>query len=208
MSFLTGKTEKQSNVNTPTYRLQKDMAKWLRAYGMGNLFPDTAGISMDLQPYRDLFTLQNTRNFAQAKESAGSLTGSGFAEILGRQAGDAATAQGAQMANMIEARRTNDQNVFLQSLLGAMGSPAAGVTYTHSPGLFDYAAQGFSAAAPFLIGGPAGAGASIAMNGMGSAMGGGKGGGAGGFAPGGWSPPGMSPYFPPGMQFGPSSYYR
>lgn len=158
MSFLTGKTEKNSNVNKPTTRLQKDMAKWLRSYGLDRgLFPNANELGVDLQPYRDLFTLQNAHNFAQAKESAGNLTGSGFANVLGSRAGEAATAQGAAMADLLERRRSNDQSIFLQSLLGNMNSQAAGVNYTHSPGLLDYAAQGFSAAAPYLIGGPAGA---------------------------------------------------
>jgi hypothetical protein len=153
MSFLTGKTEKQSSVSGATESFHKALLKYLRrGIGFEGLFPSTDAIQMDLQPYRDLFTLQNTRNLAQAKEQSGNLTGSGFANVLGRTAGEAATAQGAFLADLLERRRTTDQGTFLSAILGAMGSPAAQVQYTHTPGLLDYGAQGFSAAAPYIFG--------------------------------------------------------
>jgi hypothetical protein len=97
-----------------------------------------------MQPYLDMFTQQNSRNFAQAKESAGNLTGSGLGNIIGAEAGRANVEQGAFLANLFEQRRTNDANRNAQLVLGSLGSPAGQVDYSYTPGFLDYLSQGVS----------------------------------------------------------------
>lgn len=148
MSFLTGKTSTQSNVIPESSAALKQLLAYLTGgQGLERLFPGTEVDNKSIQPYLDLFSQQNSRNFAQAKESAGNLTGSGLGNIIGSEAARANADQGAFLANLFEARRQNDASRFAQLLLGALGSPAGGVTTTYTPGLLDYAAQGASALA-------------------------------------------------------------
>ena len=148
MSFLMGH-------NTSTSSGQKEdfynnLLKYLGNGGFNNLFPQTSVDKAALQPYMDLFTQQNTRNFAQAKESAGNLTGSGFANTLGARASEADSQQGAFLANLLESRRTNDANRMASLLLGV--TQGAGEK-AYQPGFLDYALQGLGAAAPLIAAG-------------------------------------------------------
>jgi len=158
MSFLLGKQKQLPNANEATVGAHGNLLQFLQSQGggLGGLFPGTSTGNVDIQPYLDLFTMQNARNLAQAKESAGNLTGSGLATSIGQEAGRASTEQGAFLANLFEARRMGDANRRAQLLLGALGSPAGSVTNAYQPGALDYLFQGASAAAPFFLG-PAGA---------------------------------------------------
>lgn len=142
MSFLMGKTEQVSGVNKETEGLQKMLTQLLSGKLQGGLFPGTQVDQASMQPYLDLFTQQNARNFAQAKESTGNLTGSGLGNVIGAEAGRANTEQGAFLANLFEQRRQQDANRFVQTLLGTMGSPAGQVQTYYQPGFLDYAIQG------------------------------------------------------------------
>lgn len=142
MSFLMGKTEKSSNVNSDTEGLQKMLTQLLSGKLQGGLFPGTQTDQASIQPYLDLFTQQNARNFSQAKESAGSLTGSGLATGIGQEAGRANVEQGAFLANLFEQRRQQDANRFASTLMGNLNSNAAGVQQYYQPGFLDYAVQG------------------------------------------------------------------
>lgn len=109
--------------------------------------PSDAANDPSLEPYRALFRQQNMLGAAQAKESAGNLTGSGFAAALGNYMARANTEQGGFLANLLEQRGQNNANRLAQ-LFGALGT--AGVStpqQTYQPGFLDYAAQGISAAA-------------------------------------------------------------
>jgi hypothetical protein len=116
------------------------------------------------QAYMDLFQSSLAPVLAQAKESAGNLTGSGLGNITGAAAG----------------RSLSD---FLLHLLNQTGGRAAALTgeaiapqqAAYKPGFLDYLFQGAKAAAPFFAG-PAGA--------IASAVGTGGGGGPG--SPGPW----------------------
>lgn len=142
MGFLTGKTETHDNVNKPTSQLSKRLSKFLIPQ-IGDLTPGKPLSPEMLAPYLALFEMQNKRTFGQAKESAGNLTGSGTANLIGRSAEDATVRQSAMLADL-----QNQQRDYLaQLILGAMGSPAAGQTRTYTPGLLDYATQGTSALA-------------------------------------------------------------
>jgi hypothetical protein len=142
MSFLMGKTEQVSNVNKETEGLQKMLTQLLSGNLQGGLFPGTQTDQASMQPYLDMFTQQNSRNFAQAKEGAGTLTGSGLGNIIGAEAGRANTEQGAFLANLFEQRRQNDANRFANVLTGNLNSNAAGVQQYYQPGFLDYAVQG------------------------------------------------------------------
>ena len=151
MSFLVGKNKQTSNVTPETQELHKMILHFLgqgQNGGVGGgLFPSTDINSQDTMPYQALFQQQNARNFAQAKESAGNLTGSGLGNIIGAEAGRANAEQGAFLANLFEQRRTNDANRFAQVLLGSLGSPAGGISNYYQPGFLDYATQGAAALA-------------------------------------------------------------
>lgn len=148
MSGLTGKTEQLSNVTPETSQLFNSLLSFIgTGQGLNRLTPGTQIDKSSIQPYLDLFTQQNARNLAQAKESAGNLTGSGLGSIIGQEAGRANTEQSAFLANLFEQRRQQDANRFLNLVLGSLDSRAGGVSNVYSPGFLDYAAQGATAAA-------------------------------------------------------------
>jgi len=141
MSGLLGKTETLSNVTPGAENLQNLLLSFISGKGLNQgLFggPDTK----DLQPFLDLFSQQNERNLAQAKESVGTLTGSSLGNILGRESANAATSQGAFLTNFAEQRRNADTAKFLQALQLALTGPAAGVQNVFRPGLLDSLSQG------------------------------------------------------------------
>lgn len=151
MSFLTGKTEQLSGSTPGTQQAHQQLLDFLfSGQGLNRLFPGTQVDPASMQPYLDLFTQQNTRNFAQAKESAGNLTGSGLGNIIGAEAGRANVAQGAFLADLFEARRREDANRAASLFLGGIGSPAGQVQNVYRPGALDYLFQGVGAAAPFF----------------------------------------------------------
>lgn len=145
MSFLMGKNTSTSSADKEG--LYNDLVKFLGGNGFAGLFPETAIDQKAMQPYLDMFTQQNTRNFAQAKESAGNLTGSGFANTLGARASEADVQQGAFLAQLMEARRTGDANrmagLFANATQGA-GQKA------YQPGALDYLFQGVGSAASLI----------------------------------------------------------
>jgi hypothetical protein len=147
MPGLLGQTKQLASTGPDLQSLLKHLAGGLNQDPMSLLFPGTKVDNTSIQPYLDLFTQQNTRNLAQAKESAGNLTGSGLGNIIGAEAGRASTEQGAFLANLFENRRQADAQRSLQALLGVLGSPAGQVQNVYQPGFLDYAAQGAGALA-------------------------------------------------------------
>lgn len=176
MSFLLGSTKARSNVNEEAQGVYGGLTDYINRMGFGGLNPGGPPEPWLVEPYQKLFRDQNAQNFAQVKESAGNLTGSGLSQNLGLAAQRATTDQGAFLSNLIEQKRQNDANRWAQVILGTLNSQAAGVQYTHQPGFLDYAFQGAAAAAPFLAG-PAGAaiGGAKAAGGMAGAGGAGAG---------------------------------
>lgn len=152
MSFLVGQTKQLPTSNAATTGAQQSLMQYLMQQhgGFNQLTPGTTVDQASIQPYLDLFTQQNSRNFAQAKESAGNLTGSSLGSIIGAEAGRADVEQGAFLANLFEQRRQQDANRYMQTLLGGMGSPAGQVQNVYQPGFLDYLFQGAGAAAPFI----------------------------------------------------------
>ena len=139
MSALTGKTKTISGTPAEVLPLRQQLAEFLGAQDFGSrLFPTITGNDPSLQPYRDLFRQQNAQTFAQAKESAGNLTGSGLGNIIGRAGERASVGQGAFLADLLEQRRMQDANRFAQILMG-FGNSGVGPNQTYyQPGLFNY----------------------------------------------------------------------
>ncbi len=151
MSFLVGKTVEQSNVTGQTGGVYKDLLNYISGQGFAGLNPGTSVDAASIRPYQDLFSQQNARNFAQAKESAGNLSGSGLGNTIGNAAAAANSQQGAFLANLFEQRRQQDANRYLQLIMGSLSSPAGQVQRVHQPGFLDYAAKAAKAAAPFFV---------------------------------------------------------
>lgn len=147
MSFLLGKQEQLSNVSPETGGLYKDLIGSIQGQGLDKLFPGTKTDQSSIQPYLDLFSMQNSRNFAQAKESSGNLTGSGLENNLGNATAKADTEQSAFLASLFERRRQDDANRFMQLIMSTLGSQAGSRTNVYRPGLLDYAGQGATALA-------------------------------------------------------------
>ena len=156
MPFLTGQTVQSPNANGTTTGLQNDLVNYLsgnNGSGLERLFPGTTVNPADMAPYLAMFTQQNARNLGQAKESAGNLTGSGFANTMGNQVASQNATQDAFLANIFEQRRMNDANRYANVLMGSLNSNAGGVTTSYQPGFLDYAFQGLGAAASMFGGG-------------------------------------------------------
>lgn len=161
MPFLLGQTVQSPNANEGTTDLQKFLTDFLSGNnggGLERLFPGTTVNPDDMAPYLAMFSQQNARNLGQAKESAGNLTGSGFANRMGNQVASQNATQDAFLANLFEGRRTQDADRMAQVLLGALNSNAGGVSTSYQPGFLDYGFQGLGAAAGMFAGGGGGGG--------------------------------------------------
>jgi len=136
MSFLTGKM--QPTVATDP---QASGLKWNTLGYLQNVDPLTGldrggGIPRE---FTDLFSSQLKPALAQAKESAGNLTGSGLDNILGATAGRSLSDFLLNMLNQRAGRAT--------ALTGQALQPQQ---QGYKPGFLDYLFQGASAAAPFI----------------------------------------------------------
>lgn len=106
-----------------------------------------------LKPYSDLFSAQRGSALAQAKESAGNLTGSGYNNILGSAAAESIAQEQFILANLLNSLRGQEmqrgltmrgqdigwQSNLLNTILGfgASGTPKQ---QAYQPGFIDYAA--------------------------------------------------------------------
>lgn len=146
MSFLLGSQKQLSNVNQGTGQLDSQLINYLMGQ-LGSLNPSPGDNAAYLKPYTDLFATQNAKTAAQAKESAGNLTGSGLGNTIGTSLGQAEQGQNAFLANLLEQHNQAKANRFAQLFLGTLGSPAGGVTNYYQPGVLDYLMQGAATAA-------------------------------------------------------------
>lgn len=142
MSFLTGKTKRLSGVPSNLQDFSKQTGGYLSSRG-----PELAlsgfGRGDDLSTFSKLFQDHLTPILAQAKESAGNLTGSGLGNIMGMTAGR-------ETSNfLLQLLRQRAQNALQLGTSGVQGDQ-----YVHQPGFLDYAMQGIGMAAPFLAGPP------------------------------------------------------
>lgn len=152
MSFLTGKTEQTPTSQTPqdAMGLRSGLINFLMNQGF-----DTAITGLpkggDFSPFMKLFQTQLAPVLAQAKESAGNLTGSSLGNVLGATAGRSTSDF---ILNLLNQRATR-----FSSLLNPLVNQQQGVQTTYKPGFLDYLFKGVGAAAP-LLAGPAGIAAS------------------------------------------------
>lgn len=134
MSGFMGQTKTMENVPGDIAGLRAGLSDFLLQGGFEGLNTGTP----DLQPYKDLFTQQNATNFAQAKEASGNLTGTGYANNLGKAAARADVEQGAFLANLLEqSKQQNSQrlaSVLLPFITAGVGAPQQ----VHQPGFLDY----------------------------------------------------------------------
>ncbi len=151
MGFLTGQLgQTQGGGPGDIGNLRGDTANALSNAGFENLFGFGQSTEELRAPFEQLFAQQNERNFAQAKESAGNLTGSGVGNLIGNASQRASTEQGAFLAQLLEQRRRADQDRFA-GLLSSFGT--AGVTGPQSffqPGFLDSLLEGGSSVATGL----------------------------------------------------------
>lgn len=143
MSFLTGKNEQTPTSQTPqdAMGLRGGLIDFLMNQGF-----DTAITGLpkggDFSPFMKLFQTQLAPVLAQAKESAGNLTGSGLGNVLGATAGRSTSEFILNLLNQRAGR--------FSSLLNPLVNQQQGVQTVHKPGFLDYLFKGASLAAPFL----------------------------------------------------------
>lgn len=93
-----------------------------------------------LGPYNDLFASQRSSALAQAKESAGNLTGSGYNNILGQATAESLAQQQALSAQTLLGLRAQElqrQQDFLRMLLGFGTAGVGGSQPYYQPGYLD-----------------------------------------------------------------------
>lgn len=146
MSFLVGKTVQTPNANPATTGLQNKAVGYIGS-DLNRLFPQSGFNPEDYTQLIDYFKQLNMRNLAMAKESAGNLTGSGFANTLGARAAEADAQQAAMLSQLDMEKKNADANRMATVLLGLLNSNAGGVTTMYQPGFLDYALQGAGAVA-------------------------------------------------------------
>ncbi len=136
MSFLTGKMQPITATDPAAGGLKRGLLGELGGVDPLTGLDKSGGIPPALM---QLFQTSLTPTLAQAKESAGNLTGSGLDNILGATAG----------------RSLSD---FLMNVLSQRGQRATALTgellqpqqQGYKPGFLDYLFQGVGAAAPFI----------------------------------------------------------
>jgi hypothetical protein len=133
MSFLFDKTTRETPTAPADVQGLRDVfAGNLQRYAQELFQGQVDPIIMEQisGPYRSLFAENRGRALAQAKESAGSLTGSGFANVLGETAGRSALEESAFMANLINQERARMLSTILGFSTAGIGMPQ----YFHQPG--------------------------------------------------------------------------
>lgn len=149
---LTGQTKDLTPPDVTRYR--QGLLSFLQGQGFETGLTG-ADVPIDLEPYQRLFAQRRAEGLAQAKESAGTLTGSGFANILGAAAGRSIYDENAFLAQLMENARLQSA----RNYIGLAGlSPGLTGQTGYQPGFLDYLFSGAQAAAPVIasvVGGPA-----------------------------------------------------
>jgi hypothetical protein len=135
MSGFTGKTETIENVPGDVKGLRSGFADFLMKQGFEGLNTGTP----DIAPFQKLFAQQNDLALAQAKESSGNLTGSGFANNLGKTAARGATEQGAFLSQLLEQSKQSNSNRLAQLLSSFTNTGVGSPETVYKPGFLDYA---------------------------------------------------------------------
>lgn len=110
--------------------------------------PDMNQLKAFMEPFNNMFNASRDRSLAQAKESAGNLTGSGLNNLFGSSLAASLGDEQAQLGNMMLGLRGQElgRNQFnagqiFQMLMG-LGTTGVGAgTPTYQPGFMDYASM-------------------------------------------------------------------
>lgn len=148
--FLLGHSKEMSPGDIQGFR--KQMLDFINNQGLGTALHG-ADQGPDMAPFQKMFQQTRAEGLAQAKESAGNLTGSGFGNILGAAAGRSIAEENSFLAGLKENARQKSADRFLQ-LIGQVPGFVGQTGY--QPGFLDYLMQGVSAAAPIIGGALAG----------------------------------------------------
>lgn len=151
MSGFVGKTKQLDNVSSDIAPLRSGLTGYLMGQGYDTLFSQGSDEEL-LAPYRALFEQQNKVGLAQAKESAGNLTGSGYAASLGSYLNRAVPEQNAFLAMLLEQRRRQDADRYANLAGGLATSGVGAPTQAYQPGFLDYLFEGanvVASAVPF-----------------------------------------------------------
>lgn len=145
--FLLGQNKEMSPGDVQDFR--KQLLQFIQNQGLGTALHG-ADQGPDLAPFQAMFRQNRAEGLAQAKESAGNLTGSGFGNILGAAAGRSIAEENSFLAGLKENARQKSADRFLQ-LIGQVPGFVGQTGY--QPGFLDYLFQGAAAAAPIIAGG-------------------------------------------------------
>lgn len=165
---LTGHTDQVNSIPPDILQLRSSLANFLTqglqgygqdAFGFGQggegYKSQQLGLPSEsvMGPYRELFAANREAGLAQAKESAGNLSGSGYNNMLGdslRQSLAGENAQLVQLGLQQQQYRQSQQEQFLRLLLGLSTTGVGPQGQQYTPGFLDYLFQGASAAAPLI----------------------------------------------------------
>jgi len=178
MSFM-GKVRTPDVSPPETRELRKDIAGQFQGQlpgAVGNAFGPigdySSGADMQfflnnlMKPYQDLFSAQRGSALAQAKESAGNLTGSGYNNILGSAAAESIGQEQFILANLLNSLRGQEinrgltlrgqdigRNSDLLSMILGFSNSGTPRGLAYQPGFLDYAAPVVGAAVGAKLGG-------------------------------------------------------
>lgn len=138
MSGFMGSTKTMENVPGDVKGVRKGLAGAINEQGFDWLNPDAP----DIAPFLELFSQQNARNYAQAKESSGNLTGTGYGNRVGRAMERGNVEQGAFLANLLENSRQGNSNRLASILSSFVNTGVGPPQQVYQPGFLDYATQG------------------------------------------------------------------
>jgi hypothetical protein len=149
MSGFTGSTQTVEQVPGDIAGLRSGFASWLQNQGFQGLQTGAP----DITPYQKMFEQQNAFNLAQAKEASGNLTGSGFANTLGKTVGRSNVEQGAFLANLLEESKQANASRLASILSPFLNTGVGPPQQQYQPGFLDYLFEGAQTAASFVPGG-------------------------------------------------------
>lgn len=151
---MVGKTKTVSGTPAEILPLRQGAARYVGNTGFEAFNPNVS--PADLLPYQQLFAQNRGRALAQAKESAGNITGSGYENLIGDTTRQSITEENAFLAQLLEGRRQSAAQRYAQLVLGLSTSGVAPPQQVYQPGFLDYLFQGASLAAPAFGAGRAG----------------------------------------------------
>jgi hypothetical protein len=165
---MSGFMGKQENINTTPQDirgLREQVVNFLTSGGLGQVnsagtkpgnVDDQFFMNNILSPYRDMYAANRAGSLAQAKESAGNLTGSGYNNLFGSALANSLAQENAGLAQTRMGLRQNEQQYglqraqlqqqnqqfnaqqFLQMLLGMSTTGVGAEQPTYKPGFLDH----------------------------------------------------------------------